>query len=519
MNRKTASFWLSTVLLVIVSLVSSSVAGFRVSYVKEASIADIHKAMKAGELTARELVQMYLDRIEAYDKKGPFLNSIIGINPRALQVAAELDKKFVESGFVGPLHGIPVIVKDNFDTYDMPTTNGILALKDSVPPDDAYMIRKLREAGAIILAKANMAEFADAGTHTVSSVLPGYTRNPYDTRYSTAGSSGGTAAAIAANFATVGLGTDTGASIRGPSSHQSIVGIRSTMGLSSRNGIVPLNTTQDVGGPMARTLADAVAVFEVIVGYDMADPVTEASKGKVPENYSQFLDRDGLQGARIGVARQLFEPEETDPEVLKLMNQAIADLRTAGTTLVDPVRIEGLKEIHDSFKDSTRLKHDFNRYLASLGPDAPYKTLEEIIESEKYHPHLKKRLKDAQAEEPPDKNPKNQHDLRVAQKLREAVLKAFDESNVDVLVYPTYKNAPRLIGDLNTPYGSNSSVVAPKIGFPAINVPMGFTHGNLPAGLQFLGRPFSEPTLIKLGYSYEQATRHWRPPPTSPPLH
>ncbi len=266
-------------------------------------------------------------------------------------------------------------------------------------------------------------------------------------------------------------------------------------------------------------MADAVVVFEVIVGYDPADPVTESSKGKVPENYSQFLDRDGLRGARIGVARQLFEPEETDPVVLKLMNQAIADLRTAGATLVDPVKIEGLKKIRDSFKDSTRLKHDFNRYLASLGPNAPYKTLEEIIDSKKYHPHLKKRLIDAQAEEPPDKNPKNQNDLRVAQKLRKAVLKAFDESNVDVLVYPTYKNAPRLIGDLNTPYGSNSSVVAPKVGFPAINVPMGFINGNLPAGLQFLGRPFSESTLIKLGYSYEQATRHWRPPPTSPPLY
>jgi Asp-tRNA(Asn)/Glu-tRNA(Gln) amidotransferase A subunit family amidase len=514
------SVWLlAATLLVIQGLGSASTKGFRVSYIKEASIEDIHGAMKKKELTARELVQMYLDRIEAYDKKGPFLNSIITINPKAAEIAEGLDRKLAESGLVGPLHGIPIIVKDNLDTHDMPTTNGVLALKDSIPPDDANVILKLKEAGAIILAKANMAEFAFAGADTVSSVLPGYTRNPYDTRYVSAGSSGGTAAAIAANFATVGIGTDTGASVRGPSSHQSLVGIRATMGLISRDGICPLSSARDMAGPMTRTVADAVRVLEVIAGYDPDDPVTAACQDRIPDSYSQSMDRGGLKGARLGVARQMFDPEDADPEVIRVMESALAELKSLGAVLIDPVQIEGLKEIRDSFQRTSRMKYDFDRYLASLGPNAPYKTLEAIVESEKFHPNNERRLRRAlEVEEIPDENPKYQHNLEVADRLREAVVQVFDDHQLDAIIYPTFKYAPRLIGDLNTPYGSNSSVLAPPIGFPAITVPMGYTYGRLPAGIQFLGRPFSEPTLIKLGYSYEQATLHRRPPSTTPPL-
>ena len=491
----------------------------RVWPIEEASIGEIHDAMKHGRLTARELVEKYLERIEAYDKQGPSLNAIIAINPRALELADELDRKLRDEGLVGPLHGIPFIVKDNVDTHDQPTTNGVLALKDSFPPDDAHVIRKLKEAGAIILAKSNLAEFAFAGAETVSSVLPGYSRNPYDTRYVTAGSSGGTAAAIAANFATVGLGTDTGSSIRGPSSHQSLVGIRATMGLVSRDGVIPLSSARDMVGPMARNVEGAVRVLDVLAGYDPADPATAASQGKVPQSYTQFLDPDGLAAARLGVARQLFKEEDSDPEILRVMERALVELRSLGATLVDPVLIEDLEEIRDSFERTSRLKYDLDRYLESLPPDAPYRTLEAIVESEDFHPHNEKRLKDALAiEGPPEDNPKYQHNLEVAERLRAAVVRAFDESRIDALVYPTFKYAPRLIGDLNTPYGSNSSVLAPPIGFPAITVPMGFTYGRLPAGLQFMGRPFSEPTLIRFSYSYEQATLHRRPPPTTPRL-
>ena len=275
--------------------------------VEEATIADIHQAMEEGRVTAEELVQVYFDRIEAYDRQGPYLNSIITVSEFALERARELDAAFGESGLTGPLHGIPVIVKDNYDTHDLPTTNGTLAFRGAIPPDDAYQVRKLREAGAIILAKSNLAEFASSGAFTLSSVLPGFSRNPYDPTRVTAGSSGGTGAAVAANFGAVGLGSDTGSSIRGPSSHQALVGFRTTMGLTSRDGIAPLSAARDVGGPMTRTVADAVAVLEVIVGQDPADPVTFESEGRVPDNYRQFLDAEALQGARIGVLRQLFE--------------------------------------------------------------------------------------------------------------------------------------------------------------------------------------------------------------------
>jgi len=258
--------------------------------VVEASIADIHEAMREGRLTSRQLVQLYIDRIEAYDKQGPALNAIIVVNPNALRRAQELDEVFAETGMVGPLHGIPVIVKDNYDTADLPTSGGSLSLRESTPPDDAFQVRKLREAGAIVLAKANMAEFAFSPYETVGSALPGHTRNPYALNRVPAGSSGGTAAAVAASFGTVGLGTDTGNSIRGPSSHTALVGIRSTMGLTSRDGIIPLYLDHDIGGPIARTVADGVAVFDVIVGFDETDPVTADSVDHRATSYLGYLD-------------------------------------------------------------------------------------------------------------------------------------------------------------------------------------------------------------------------------------
>ena len=260
-------------LLLVVSALPAA-AAFRLLSTHEPTIADIHAAMRAKELTCRQLVQMYLDRIEAYDRKGPALNAIVILNPNALNTADALDARFAQSGLVGPLHCVPMIVKDNFDTADMPTAAGSLSLKSSAPPRDAFQVRKLREAGALVLAKSNMAEFARSPFETVNSLIPGHTRNPYALDRVPAGSSGGTAAAVAASFGAAGLGTDTGNSIRGPSSHTSLVGIRSTMGLTSRAGIVPLFLNRDIGGPMARTVADAVAIFDVIAGSDPADPAT-----------------------------------------------------------------------------------------------------------------------------------------------------------------------------------------------------------------------------------------------------
>ncbi|MEE8522303.1 MAG: amidase family protein [Thermoanaerobaculia bacterium] len=491
-------------------------AGF---VLEEATIADIHAAMEAGRLTARRLVESYLARIEACDKRGPSLNAIVTVNPRALERADELDAAFRESGLTGPLHGIPVIVKDNYDTADLPTSAGSLALIDSLPPDDAFQVRKIRQAGAIVLAKSNMAEWAFSPYETVGSALPGYTRNPYDTRRVTAGSSGGTGAAVAANFGAVGLGTDTGNSIRGPASHNLLVGIRSTMGLTSRDGIVPLYLDHDVGGPMARTVADAVAVFAVIAGYDAADPVTAASREHPVASYLDHLDAGALEDARIGVVRQLADAETGDPEIKQRFEEALADLRTAGATIVDPVHIEELDAIPRDERWCPRFQYDLDNYLASLGPEAPVKSLQEVIKSGSFHPSVARGLEYFRGiEGAPEDSEECRQAWANGELLATGVRRVLAASDLDALVYPTWSNPPRLIGDLNTPAGDNSQDLSPHTGFPAITVPMGFVGEGLPAGLQILGDAWTEPRLIEIAYAYEQATRHRRPPPSCPPL-
>jgi len=511
-------------------LVSLCVGGFRTASsqehpatrrfdVVEATIADIHRELAAGRLTARELVELYLARIEAYDKRGPAVNAIIVVNPNARAEADELDRRLRESGMVGPLHGIPVIVKDNYDTHDLPTTAGSLSLAGSVPPDDAFQVRRLREAGAIVIAKSNMAEFAFSPYETVVSALPGHTRNPYDVSRVPAGSSGGTAVAVAASFGTVGMGTDTGNSIRGPSSHNALVGIRSTMGLTSRDGIVPLYEDKDVGGPMARTVADAVAVFEVIAGYDPQDPVTEAARDHRVDGYSSYLDAGALRGARIGVMRQWSNRAGADAEVLERFEEALADMRRSGAIIVDSVTIPEMDDLRRGGLWCRRFKYDIDRYLASLGPNAPVKSLNEIVASGRTHPYIQARLEFFQGiEQPPDQDAGCIRARANQELLRAAVRRQLTGQGLDAMVYPTWSNPPRLIGDLNTPHGDNSQDLAPGTGFPAITVPMGYVRDGLPVGLQFFGDAWSEPRLIALAYAYEQATHHRRPPPTTPPL-
>lgn len=485
----------------------------------EASISDIHIAMRAGTLTSKELVQLYLDRIEAYDKQGPSLNAIITINPDALTRSEELDQVFADTGMVGPLHGIPVIVKDNYDTADLPTSAGSLSLAGTFPPDDAFQVQRLRAAGAIVLAKSNMAEFAFTPYETVGSALPGHTRNPYALNRVPAGSSGGTAAAVAASFGAVGLGTDTGNSIRGPSSHNALVGIRSTMGLTSRDGIVPLYFDKDIGGPMARTVEDAVVVFDVLAGHDPADPVTAGSLENRSSNYTEFLDEKALRGARIGVMRQWSNRDGADAEVIARFEEALADLEKSGATVIDPVTIPEMDDLRESGLWCPRFKWDLNQYLASRGPSAPYPSLEAIIASRQFHPQIRPRMERGQAiQEPPDSNSRCIRSLENRDLLRAAVRRQLVENQLDAMVYPTWANPPRLIGDLNTPHGDNSQDLAPGTGFPAITVPMGYVQKTLPVGLQFFGEAWSEPRLIALAYAYEQSTRHRRPPETTPVL-
>ena len=481
----------------------------------EATIADVQAGITRRATTCRAIVAGYLARIERYDKQGPAINAIVVVNPRALTVADSLDRRFAATRtLVGPMHCVPVIVKDNFETAGLQTTAGSLALSGWTPRENATMVQRLVDAGAVVLAKSNMAELAFSPYETVNSVLAGYTKNPYALDRVTAGSSGGTAAAVTAGFGVVGLGTDTGNSIRGPSAHNALVGIRSTMGLTSRAGVVPLNLASDIAGPMTRTVTDAVAVFQVVAGYDATDPATEPSRDRPLPEYAKALQRDGLRGARIGVLPQAYLTATTDSEVVRVFSRAVADLRRQGATVIDSVVIPELDSLRRSARGCNPFKFDLERYLASRNDSTiPVKTVAELIRSNRFHPSVHVRLTAAQAESlPPEQNPGCAARDRFREGLRAAVLRAMDANRLDAFVYPTWSNPPRLIGDLNTPHGDNNQLFSPSTGFPAITVPMGYTRRVLPAGLQFFGRPWSEETLIRLAYAYEQATR-WRKQP------
>lgn len=482
--------------------------------IQETSIAQVHQAFKNGRLNCEVLVKHYISRIATYDQATK-LNAIVLINPNAQQRAKELDEAFRRTQQLRALHCVPIILKDNYDTADMPTTGGSIVLKDSLPPDDAYMVRKLREAGAIILAKANMAEWAFSPYFTISSTA-GETRNAYDLERVPAGSSGGTASAVAANFGLVGMGTDTGNSIRGPAAHTALVGIRSTIGVTSRDGIIPLLLNRDIAGPMTRTVEDAARVFNVIAGYDPADPTTLVSKGRLPNNYSDFLTHDGLQGARIGVLRALIDTPTIDLDIADLLEQAIIDIRKLGAQVVDPVVVPNLEQLTSATGFCSRFRHDINHYFRSLGGNSPVIRLEDIVASQRYHESSESGMKWAMSVDVEPEKQKfpcvdvNGDPRRLA--LLNAVVGTMDRLGLDALIYPSWNNPPRQLEDLDSPHGNNSPIIAPHSGQPAITVPMGFTAEGLPAGLQILGKPFSEPDLFKFAYAYEQATKHRKPP-------
>jgi Asp-tRNA(Asn)/Glu-tRNA(Gln) amidotransferase A subunit family amidase len=484
--------------------------------VRETTIAETQAAIRSGNVTCRQLVEAYIKRVKAYDQS-THLNSMILLNPEALTDADRLDTEFKKTHAMRPLHGVVVIVKDNYDTKGLQTTGGSLAMKGTVPTTDAFMVKRLREAGSIVLGKSNMAEWAFSPYVTESSIA-GITRNPYALDRVPAGSSGGTAAAVAASLGEVGLGTDTGNSIRGPSSHNALVGIRPTIGLTSRDGIIPLNFFADVGGPMARSVADAAAVLGVVAGYDPADPITkmaETSNGKMETDYRKFLVKDGLRGARIGVVRRYVDAETGDAEIKALMEKAIADLKAQGAEIVDPFVIPEYDKLTEKIGCGD-FQRDVNVYLALHAPHAYYKSLSEIVDSGLYLPYIEAQMKrnvapktEAQLARGPCVD--TYHDAKKIA-FRDAVLGEMEKQHVEALVYPTWSNPPRKVGDMKSPAGDNSQVLSPQTGFPAITVPMGFTHEALPAGMTILGRSFSEGLLIKYAYAYEQATRHRRPP-------
>lgn len=492
--------------------------------VEEATIADVHAAFKARTLTCRALVDAYIARIDAYDKTGPALNAIVLVNPNARAEADALDAKFRSGGLVGPLHCVPAIVKDNYETIGLQSADGSLALKGFVSDKDAFLVKRIKAAGAIVLAKSNMAEFAFSPLETVNSIL-GTTKNPYALDRVPAGSSGGTAAATAASFGLIGLGSDTGNSIRGPSSHNSLVGIRSTMGLTSRAGVIPLSYLADIAGPMTRTVADATAVFQVIVGEDPEDPMTARSHGRAIPTYADALKKDGLKGARIGVLHQAYERANAavDPEIVSVFAKAQADLSAAGATVVDDVKVD-LPPRAQGAGACRGFKYDINEYLATRGQKAPAHSLDEIMASPavaSFPASVKQRAQQAAAAPLGQGSDSDacKADAAYRAAFGAAVTKTMDDLKLDALVYPTWSQPPQLIGQTSQAAGDNSQTFSPTSGFPAMTVPMGYTRENtLPIGMSILGRAWSEATLIRLAYAYEQATHHRRAPASTPPL-
>ena len=483
---------------------------------EEATVSSINRAFDAGALTSQELVQLYLNRIEAYDDKGPSLNSIITINPDALEVAAALDLERQTTGARSLLHGVPILLKDNYDTFDLPTSAGATVLQNSIPPDDAFVVDRLRDAGAIILGKTNLDEFA-RGSSGLSSV-GGQTKNPYALDRVPGGSSGGTGASISANFATIGLGTETGVSIRNPAANNSLVGIASTEGLVSRGGVVPLSFTQDRTGPLARTVTDAAIVLDIIVGFDPSDPVTAKSIGQIPAGgYTSLLDKDALAGARIGVFRDLFRSGPIHEEGLAVIETAITDMKAQGATIVDDVTLgfDVFGFLANSRVNNLEFKFALNDYLESLGPDAPVKSLTEIIEDGRYLPRLEGGLIGSDAVESLENNPV--YDELIARRsfLRNETLKVMDALDLDAIVYPMKTVPPGVIGQPDPESDNPFTSIA---GLPGIVVPAGYTSAGLPIGIEFSGRPFSEAELLGLSYSYEQATQNRRTPSLFPSL-
>jgi amidase len=488
---------------------------------EEISIAELQKGMQEGRFTACSLTEKYLERIRQIDQRGPAVNAVIEINPDALSIASVLDKERKEKGARGPLHGIPVLIKDNVGTHDrMVTTAGSLALAGSIPPHDSFVARKLREAGAVIVGKANLSEWANfRSSHSTSgwSGRGGLTRNPYALDRNPCGSSSGSGVAVAANLCAVAVGTETDGSIVCPASVNGIVGIKPTLGLVSRAGIVPIAHSQDTAGPMARTVADAAVLLGALAGPDPADGATAASQGKAERDYARFLDPRGLRGARLGVMRPFFGFDE---HVDALMSQALAAMKHEGAELIDPAEFPTKERVDDSELVVLlyEFKADLDAYLAALGPDAPVHSLQEAIEFNVRHrdremPYFGQDLfVKAQAKGPLTSKEYLDGLEKIRRLTRQEGIDALMEKNqLDALVAPT--SGPAWLTDLvNGDHGTGGCATPAAVaGYPHITVPAGFVFG-LPVGISFFARAWSEPVLLRLAYAFEQATRLRKPP-------
>jgi amidase len=496
----------------------------------EATVADVHEAFKTGTLTSRKLVEMYLARIEAFDKQGPAINSVLDLNPKALEQADKLDATYRSSGPIGPLHGIPILLKDQIDAAGMRTTLGSVLLEKYSPTRDAFVVEKLRKAGAIILGKVTLGELGGGDSY---GSLYGATRNPYGLERTVGGSSGGTGASLAANFATVGLGQEGSSSIRRPSAWNNIVGMRPTAGLVSRSGVWGgWPSPHGSAGPMARTVEDLAKLLDVMVGYDAEDPLTAHGVGKTPKTYTAALDKDGLKGARIGVIRasmsETSEPASEDfKKVDAVFSKAVEDLKASGAVIVDNVVIPDIPQAIDTRTEAPGVTEaSWNDYFNRNAKDAPYKTRAEMYSPEnvrKVSP-TKRLTSDSETKQPTEAEMKQRYATYVMarDKVWIDILKIMADNQLDALVYKSTEHQPNLIKEATTPpYKRNRGVISLNtflVFAPVLSVPAGFTSDGLPAGITFTGRPYDELTLFKLAYAYEQATHHRKVPATTPAL-
>ncbi|MBA3271551.1 MAG: amidase [Acidobacteria bacterium] len=479
--------------------------------VTEKSIEELQQALAAKQVTSRQLVDLYLARIKAYDQSGPSLNAIVAVNPDARHAADALDAERASKGSRGPLHGIPLLVKDNYETLEMPTTAGSVALATFHPRRDAFMVRKLKDAGAIVLGKTAMHELA-AGILTVGSGF-GQTRNPYDLDRTPGGSSGGTGAAIAASFAAAGMGSDTCGSIRIPAANNGLVGLRGTQGLSSRTGIVPLSSTQDIGGPITRRITDLAILLDATVGPDPADAQTTATAGKIPGSYRAGLRADALKGARIGVVRNLFGSAPEDQEVTTVINKSLEAITKAGSEVLDVV-IPGLDELlRDSSMINSDFKFDLMEYLAR-SENPPVTSLADILDRGMYHSALESTFRARNAVETRDSEQSRRARIKQAT-IRQVTEALLNEQRLDALVYPTLRRKPARIGEAQA--GTTCQLSAHS-GLPTLAVPAGLSEDGVPIGMEFLGAAFSEQRLLSLGYATEQTLNLRRPPFSTPAL-
>jgi Asp-tRNA(Asn)/Glu-tRNA(Gln) amidotransferase A subunit family amidase len=506
----------------VTALLITSEVGAQNFAIEETTIAGVQQALQTRATTCRQIVQTYLDRIAAYDHKGPAFNSILTLNPKALSDADWLDAERANGAAMGPLYCAPLVLKDNYNTADLPTTGGSASLAGMQPPADAFVVGRLRKAGAIILSKSNMHEFALSGT-TVSS-LGGQTLDAYDPTRTPGGSSGGTGVAVAANLAIAGTGSDTVNSIRSPASANAVIGIRPTKGLLSRSGIMPVSETQDAIGLIARTVTDAARLLEVMAGYDQNDPSTAWSVGNTPTGYVQFLKPYGLRGARIGLLKTMMGNGHEHQEVNGVMAAAIAALKGGGAEVieVDAPALDANKLNTDNDVQKYEFKALMNAYLSTI-PNAPAKSLAEIIASGKFHkPSLEKFLLSAEGFANGMEEPDYKERLLRNQRTRQALVSVFAEHRLDALVYPLQKRLVVPLTELNQ--ADRNGILASVTGFPAITVPAGFSQPSataplgVPVGMDILGRPWSEGRLIELAYGFEQAVHARKPPTGAPPL-